>query len=479
MMRQIDTAPKESPRNRRIATAIAACILTAVMFASAFIMARFPSAIAPVVQTDVMLTKADRVLVVSPHPDDESIACSGLIQHAIKAGAQVRVLWMTAGDHNIVGPPLFWRTAAVTPAQFRDIGHKRMQEATAAAHVLGLGSNDLIFLGYPDGGLSDIFMNAWTSKPYRSGLTNATSVPYAESTVAGQPQTAMNLLTDLEQVMTSFRPTIVAYPNLIDFHPDHQATELFVTAALADLHLSPQRLEYVVHVPGWPRPLRYAPFVDAYAPPAAWVLGLHEEVIHLTPQEVAVKTRAIQAHASELLPFATLVAFARRTEVFLAPANLTDRTDAVRTAQFFFPINRVGDEDRPVIQTFSATDGTGGLQLSLKMGRVLNRLEEMELFLFPVSTTGGFGSAPKLHVIYRGGAATAEVSDLEHPTAKPVTVTVIHDGTTISLMFDNALIGVHLQGFFLRIENGPGRICLLYTSPSPRDRTRSRMPSSA
>src|SRR5450759_2717521 len=214
----------------------------------------------------------------------------------------------------------------------------------------------------------------------------------------------------------------------------------------ADLHLSPQRLEYVVHVAGWPRPLRYAPFVDAYAPPAARVLGLRQEVVHLTPQEVGIKTSAIQAHASELLPFATLVAFARRTEVFLAPADLTDRTDAVRTAQFFFPINRVGDEDRPVIQTFSVTDGAGGLQLSLKMGRVLNRLEEMELFLFPVSTTGGFGSAPKLHVIYRGGAATAEVSDLEHPTAKPVTATVIHDGTTISLTFDDTSVSyTHLR----------------------------------
>ena len=29
------------------------------------------------------------------------------------------------------------------------------------------------------------------------------------------------------------------------------------------------------------------------------------------------------------------------------------------------------------------------------------------------------------------------------------------------------------------IEKGLGRDCLLYTSPSPRDRTRSRMPSSA
>lgn len=354
--------------------------------------------------------------------------------------------------------------------------------ALVAAHVLGLSSNDLIFLGYPDGGLSDIFMNVWTSKPYRSGVTNAASVLYVESAVAGQPQTAMNLLTDLEQVMTSFQPTIVVYPNLIDEHPDHQATELFVTAALADLHLSPQRLEYVVHVAGWPRPLRYAPFVHAYAPPAARVLGLRQEVVHLTPQEVGIKTSAIQAHASELLPFAILVAFARRTEVFLAPADLTDRTDAVRMAQFFFPINRVGDEDRPVIRTFSTMEGGGHLQLSLEMGRVLNRLEEMELFLFPLPAGGGFGSAPKLHVIYRGGAATAEMSDLGQPTAKRMTARVGHVGTTVSLTFDDTLMGGstpqklpshgtkvlgglgpkgsggRLQGFFLRIEKGPGRV---------------------
>jgi LmbE family N-acetylglucosaminyl deacetylase len=461
MRRQTDTIPYESPRNRHVATVVAALVLSVAMFASAFIMARLPPAVAPAVQTEVMITNADRVLVVSPHPDDESIACSGLIQHALEAGAQVRVLWMTAGDHNIVdivGLPLFWQRVTVTPAQFRDIGHRRMQEAMAAAHVLGLSPEDLIFLGYPDAGLSDIFMETWTSKPYRSGITNATSVPHAESAVAGQPQTAMNLLTDLEQVMTSFQPTIVAYPNLIDDHPDHQATELFVTAALADLHLSPQRLEYVVHVTGWPRPLRYAPFVDAYAPPAAQVLGLHEEVVRLTPQEVGIKTRAIKAHASELLPFAFLVAFARRTEVFLAPADLDERTDAVRTARFFFPVNRVGDEDRPVIQTFSATEGAGGLQLSLEMGRVLNRLEEMELFLFPVPAGGSFGSAPKLHMVYRGGAASAEVSDLGHPTAKQVTARVSRDGTTISLTFDDALMGGRPQGFFVRIEKGPGRV---------------------
>ena len=31
----------------------------------------------------------------------------------------------------------------------------------------------------------------------------------------------------------------------------------------------------------------------------------------------------------------------------------------------------------------------------------------------------------------------------------------------------------------LQLPHGSGKTCLLYTSPSPRDRTRSRMPSSA
>ena len=34
---------------------------------------------------------------------------------------------------------------------------------------------------------------------------------------------------------------------------------------------------------------------------------------------------------------------------------------------------------------------------------------------------------------------------------------------------------VHVMSY----DNGPRHACLLYTSPSPRDRTRSRMPSSA
>ena len=38
---------------------------------------------------------------------------------------------------------------------------------------------------------------------------------------------------------------------------------------------------------------------------------------------------------------------------------------------------------------------------------------------------------------------------------------------------------VFLMGEEVGYYNGAYKVCLLYTSPSPRDRTRSRMPSSA
>ena len=46
---------------------------------------------------------------------------------------------------------------------------------------------------------------------------------------------------------------------------------------------------------------------------------------------------------------------------------------------------------------------------------------------------------------------------------------------------EDAIVDVPKGGSFQDMVNGKGKpdICLLYTSPSPRDRTRSRMPSSA
>ena len=57
----------------------------------------------------------------------------------------------------------------------------------------------------------------------------------------------------------------------------------------------------------------------------------------------------------------------------------------------------------------------------------------------------------------------------------PYKVGELYDGRTIiSLGFNTTLYG---HTYHIIVERD--RTCLLYTSPSPRDRTRSRMPSSA
>ncbi len=45
-------------------------------------------------------TSDDRVLIVAPHEDDETLATGGVIQQALAAGARVRVVYLTYGDHD-------------------------------------------------------------------------------------------------------------------------------------------------------------------------------------------------------------------------------------------------------------------------------------------------------------------------------------------------------------------------------------------
>ena len=67
--------------------------------------------------------------------------------------------------------------------------------------------------------------------------------------------------------------------------------------------------------------------------------------------------------------------------------------------------------------------------------------------------------------------------DPEMAKATPWGTTIAHGYLTLSLLtYLQADIGYMPEGLQMAINYGA---CLLYTSPSPRDRTRSRMPSSA
>jgi LmbE family N-acetylglucosaminyl deacetylase len=80
-----------------------------------------------------------RVLVVSPHPDDESIGCGGTLRKHVADGDDVLTVFLTSGEQGGHGRPPH-ETACI-----------REQEACAAAAILGLAGVE--FWREPDGAL--------------------------------------------------------------------------------------------------------------------------------------------------------------------------------------------------------------------------------------------------------------------------------------------------------------------------------------
>ncbi len=124
-----------------------------------------------------------RVLLVSPHPDDESIGCGGTLRRHVLAGDEVRLIFLTSGE---------WGGWAESP---EELARRREQEAATAAEILGISHVE--FWREPDGMLQ------------------------ATDTLVGR----------LADAMTDWDPTIVYAPHAQEDSPDHQAAARAVRRA--------------------------------------------------------------------------------------------------------------------------------------------------------------------------------------------------------------------------------------------------------
>ena len=125
--------------------------------------------------------KGERLVIVAPHPDDEVLGCGGLIQQAVAVGADVRVIYLTNGDHNQMAFKLYSGRLHLSPRDYFKFGEQRRTEALAATSLLGLQPQQLIFLGYPDWGSLRIWRDYWaTNKVFTSDATRTNAVPYPE-----------------------------------------------------------------------------------------------------------------------------------------------------------------------------------------------------------------------------------------------------------------------------------------------------------
>lgn len=272
-----------------------------------------------VLWSSLALGSHDRVLVLAPHPDDETIGCGGLIQQAVAMSLPLRVVFLTNGDNNEWSFFLYRKRPEVSPRAVEGMGEVRHDEALAAGKVLGLSAEQLTFLGYPDFGTLQIWQSHWGDRPaYRSLLTRATAVPYRNAYRPGAPYKGESILSDLTAIIRDFKPTIIFVSHPADHNPDHLALYLFTRVALWDLEpeIKPVLYPYLVHYPGWPQPGGYLP-TDLQAPPAVLDRVVAWRFAPLLRSEEDRKLAALQAHRTQYgASRSYLVSFVRTNELF-------------------------------------------------------------------------------------------------------------------------------------------------------------------
>lgn len=254
------------------------------------------------------------LLVVAPHPDDETLCCAGVIQAVLGAGGRAHIVWLTSGDGAQLGELFVEHSLFSNPQRMRAYGERRMREARAATAVLGVAPAGQLFLGYPDGGLEQL-LGEYRSRPYRSRFTAAAAVPYGAALVPGHPYTGDSLAQDFAAVLARVRPTLILAPSPLDSHSDHHAAALLTIAATRDNPAYAVRYWIVHGGEGWPSPRGLLPGVPLTPAPLGATLAPEPFALSLAAEDR--KLQALRAYETQMLvmePF--LLAFVRTTELF-------------------------------------------------------------------------------------------------------------------------------------------------------------------
>ncbi|MEN6437080.1 MAG: PIG-L family deacetylase [Syntrophobacter sp.] len=270
---------------------------------------------------EALISPTTRLMIFSPHPDDETLGAGGLIQRIIEAGGRVRVVFMTSGDGFPEGVKIEDHTSTPTPEEYRIYGEERRLAALKVLSTLGVKKRDVIFLGFPDGGLTSI-RSKYIADPqsYRCPYTLRSRPPVFERIIPNTDYNGKDLKEELIRVIEDYHPTLVATTPPYDQHPDHNSTYYFVKEALSAAFNDPESprphvLTFLIHYFGWPTDQE----ATGLEPPA----NFHKKEtlwipFPLKPEEVETKREAITLYHSQMEVMSRfLLSFARPNELFV------------------------------------------------------------------------------------------------------------------------------------------------------------------
>jgi len=164
---------------------------------------------------DSSFFKNKRVLIVAPHPDDESLMSSGIIKHVLdtsKLRDKLRIVVLTRGD-------LFGRKR----------GEQRIMEFWNAMKELGVNKASVVLLNYKDLSLMSYFKGKRKKK------------------------FGIKLLSDLKDLLSDFKPSVVFTTSFLDEHPDHRITYYVMRFLIQELSktnpINPVLFSTIIHSP--------------------------------------------------------------------------------------------------------------------------------------------------------------------------------------------------------------------------------------
>ena len=263
--------------------------------------------------------KNSRVIVFSPHNDDEALGCTEFIKKTIKNGGAVKVVFTTNGDGFKNAIQLDYFKLNPEPKDFIKFGYDRQQESITALEKLGVLRDNIIFLGYPDGGISDLWNSYWdNNKPYISAYTKSNKTPYNNSFTKGSTYTGENIVSDLTKIIEVYKPTCIVMPHPDDRHPDHYTTNAFVKYTLEKINYKPDKeLLYLVHRGDWPTPMKES--INSYLVPPYKLIntGTTWYALKLNGADVEEKASIIKIYKTQTRTLGILMsAFERKNELF-------------------------------------------------------------------------------------------------------------------------------------------------------------------
>ncbi len=355
-------------------------------------------------------SKDDRVLILAPHPDDETLGAGGVIQRARSAGATVRVVCYTNGDHNELAFIVYEKRLTFRTGEFLHMGGLRRKETIEAMASLGIPREGIILMGYPDWGTLAILTQFWqTPKPYWSLMTRISKVSYPDALSPGAPFVGESILKDLTAVIGNFRPTKIFVSHPADTNRDHQSLYLFTRIALWDLEdeiIQPEIYPYIIHVIGWPRPRGH--HLDLAVKPPDKLAGVSWKQLVLTDAEAKRKQILVDFYRTEIEynpPY--LYSYVRKNELF-GDFSVIDLTRSKSKDIIWHDVVLSGNKfTGKNSQVESKQDGLSGLSyavqdkdflIRLNLWRKLDKNLGIAIYLLGYKENVPFAVMPKINV---------------------------------------------------------------------------------